>query len=540
MKILNALNKRTFSAKGFAVASLAAAISLAGCSSDNPDSGSNTSTTSLSGIAVDGYLAGATVYIDFNNNGRKNAGEPTAITDKDGYFTTAKDGTEYCASDASTLEKIHCLKAGGLETGSVVRTFGGYDIFTGEPFTGSLSARITVGADGVVASQMVSPLTSMLVDIPDATDQQDILDFFGLSTSDLEADFLDSAGYDANAVNSAIKLHKIVTILAKAFTDAYDEFGDERSFPETPNAILYKALGENLAANNLLNSTTLGNAFDDAKASILALYTADENVSFPGNVSSGVRSTAISDALDIIGLVDDAIPSGTLFADAKSRVIGVETVVKKILDGDADTNDAIAEAGDISSGLYTAIDSALSGGDVDFIELTEVDYSALTPDYDDVAVVGGDSFAELANKQLYVNLSDDGKSGSAFFFFNSEQNATGGELNVCIEYDDGISGEPEFEETDGVLLKGTWLSLDDSRLILNLAGSLTVSLTDKGTTSNNLNRYSLSYGGDTLTWTSSDGLLDELQDSEIATQPTNDVTCETLLNETSSNNNQLR
>lgn len=540
MKILNALNKRTFSAKGFAVASLAAAISLAGCSSDNPDSGSNTSTTSLSGIAVDGYLAGATVYIDFNNNGRKNAGEPTAITDKDGYFTTAKNGTEYCASDASTLEKIHCLKAGGLETGSVVRTFGGYDIFTGEPFTGSLSARITVGTDGVVASQMVSPLTSMLVDIPDANDQQDILDVFGLSTSDLEADFLDIAGYDANAVNSAIKLHKIVTILAKAFTDAYDEFGDERSFPETPNAILYKALGENIAANNLLNSTTLGDAFDDAQTSILALYTADEDVSFPGNVSSGVRSTAISDALDIIGLVDDAIPSGTLFADAKSRVIGVETVVKKILDGDADTDDAITEAGNTGSGLYTAIDSALSGGDVDFIALTEVDYSAPTPDYDDVAVVGGDSFAELANKQLYVNLSDDGKSGSAFFFFNSEQNATGGELNVCIEYDDGKGGEPEFEETDGVLLKGTWLSLDDSRLILNLAGSLTVSLTDKGTASNNLNRYSLSYGGDTLTWTSSDGLLDELQDSEIATQPTNDATCETLLNETSNNNNQLR
>ena len=538
MTILNTFNKRAFSTKGFAVASLAVAISIAGCSSDNPDEGSISSNTSIPGIAVDGYLAGATVYVDFNNNGRKNAGEPTAITDKDGYFTTAKDGTEYCGSDASALEKIHCLKAGGLETGSVVRTFGGYDIFTGEPFTGSLSARITVGSDGVVASQMVSPLTSILVDLADTDDQQDVLDFFGLSSSDLETDFLDSAGYDANAVNGAIKLHKLVTIFSAVFSNAYDAFGDERSFPETPNAITYKALAENIAATSLLNSTSLGDAFDDAQTAILALYNADDDVTFPGNIANGIRSNAISDALDIIGLVDNALPTSTTFANAKSRVIGVETVVQKILNGDGDIAAAITEAGNVGSGLYTAIDNALSAGDVDFIALTKVNYSA--PNYGDVSVVGGDSFSDLANKQLYVNLSDNGKSGSGYFFFNSEQGASGGDLNVCLEYDDGNSSSNEFEETDGVLLKGTWLSLNDSRLILNLAGSLTVSLTDKGTTSNSLNRYTLSYGGETLSWTSSDGLLDELQDSGIVEQPSSDAACEMLLNESNSNNNQLR
>ncbi|MFT6030834.1 MAG: hypothetical protein ACI8O8_002580, partial [Oleiphilaceae bacterium] len=264
-----------FSKKTFVVASLAAAISLVGCSSDDPDSGSTLSSTSISGIAVDAYIAGATVYIDSNNNGRKNAGEPSAITDKDGYFSTAKDSTDYCVGDATSLQKLHCLKTSEVGTGFVIRTFGGYDLYTGEPFLGSLARRVTPDSDGVVTSQMISPLTSMLVDVEDADEQQDLLDFFGLASSDLDADFLDSAGYNANTVNSAIKLHKVVTLFSEVFSEQYEAFGEERSFPEIPNAIIYKALATRLAARSILDLSTLTNAFNDAQAAIIALYDAD-------------------------------------------------------------------------------------------------------------------------------------------------------------------------------------------------------------------------------------------------------------------------
>lgn len=523
MKNLKKGDYMNFSKKTFAITTLAAAVSLAGCSSDDPDSGSSISTTAIPGIAVDGYLAGATVYVDLNNNGRKNAGEPSAITDKDGYFSTAKDLTDYCADDASSLEAIHCLKTAAVEDGLVIRTFGGYDLFTGEPFEGSLATRVVVGENGVVGNQMISPLTSMLVDVAD-DDQQAVLDAFGLDQDDLDADFLDSAGYDANSVNSAIKLHKVVTLLAEAFTEQYEEFGEERSFPETPNAIIYKALAESIDAQGALNAAAISAAFTAAQTAITALYTADEDVNFPGNANG---TSAISDASDILGLVDNAIPVSTTLADAKKRVIGVETVVKKMLDGDGDVADAITEAGNTGSGLYTAIEGALTGGDVDFSALTAVNYSA--PDYGDVAIVGGGSFADLANKQLYVSLSDDGESGSGYIFFNSEQGANGGELKLCLEYDDGDNSSTEFEETDGVLLTGTWLSIDDSKLILSLAGSLTLSLTDKGTTSDDKQRYSLSYGGETRNWISDDGLLDELESQDVVEQPSDDATCEALL-----------
>lgn len=523
MKLLKKGIAMNFSKKTFFVAGLAAAVALAGCSSDNPDEGTNISKTPISGTAVDGYIAGATVYVDNNNNGRKNAGESTAITDKDGYFSTAKDGTDYCADDATAIQKLHCLKASGLETGSVVRTFGGYDLFTGEPFEGSLAARITLGSDGVVANQMISPLTSIMVDVP-ADSQQAVLDAFGLGASDLEADFLDSSGFSQNIVNSAIKLHKVVTLLSEVFSETYDAFGEERSFPETPNAIIYKALAEAIEAETALNSTSISAAFTAAQQAIEALYDKDEDLTFPGNANG---TAAISNAGNILAVVDGAIPGGTLLAEAKSRVIGVETVVKKMIDEDADVAGAITEASNPFSGMYTAIDSALSGGDVDFTALTKVNYSA--PTYNDVAVVGGDSFADLANKQLFVSFADGGESGSGYFFFNSEQGATGGELKVCLRYDDGVAGVPEFEETDGVLLKGSWLSIDDSKLILNLAGSLNLSLTDKGTNSDDKKRYSLSYGGETRSWLSDDGLLDDVSSGSVTDQPTSDATCKTLL-----------
>jgi hypothetical protein len=520
-----------FSKKTFVVASLAAAISLLGCSSDDPDSGSILSSTSISGIAVDGYIAGATVYIDSNNNGRKNAGEPSAITDKDGYFSTAKNSTDYCAGDATYLQKLHCLKTSEVGDGFVIRTFGGYDLYTGEPFLGSLARRVTPDSDGVIANQMISPLTSMLVDIPDTDDQQALLDFFGLASSDLDADFLDNAGYNANTVNSAIKLHKVVTLFSEVFSEQYEAFGEERSFPEIPNAIIYKALATRLAASSVLDQSTLTNAFNDAQAAIIALYDADEDLSAPGSVSG---TSAVQNVLDLLGLVDNAIPSSTSFADAKSRVIGVETVVKKMVDGDSDVANAITEAGNTGSGLYAAIDAALTSGDVDFSALTAVNYNA--PDYGDVAVVGSGSFADLSDKQLYMNLGDslNEANGSGYFFFESESGATGGELKVCLKYSDGNSNTTEFEETEGVLLSGTWLSLDDSKLILKLAGALSVSLTDKGM-QNTKHRYSLSYGGEIRSWLSDDGLLGDEESQSVTEQPTNDATCETLLNADNSN-----
>lgn len=84
----------------------------------------------MSGMAQDGYLSGATVFVDMNGDGVLNTGEVSVTSDAQGNFT---------------------LPAGTF--GSIVAT-GGTDIATNLPFTGSMSAP--------AGSAMVTPLTTLM------------------------------------------------------------------------------------------------------------------------------------------------------------------------------------------------------------------------------------------------------------------------------------------------------------------------------------------------------------------------------------------
>jgi hypothetical protein len=60
---------------------------IAGCGS----SGTSTPTTAISGKVADGYLVGATVFMDKNGNYQLDAGEPSATTKDDGSYTLNVD-----------------------------------------------------------------------------------------------------------------------------------------------------------------------------------------------------------------------------------------------------------------------------------------------------------------------------------------------------------------------------------------------------------------------------------------------------------------
>jgi hypothetical protein len=62
---------------------------IAGCGGSG--TASNPSTTSVSGKVADGYLVGATVFLDRNGNYQMDAGEPSTTTDANGAYTLNVD-----------------------------------------------------------------------------------------------------------------------------------------------------------------------------------------------------------------------------------------------------------------------------------------------------------------------------------------------------------------------------------------------------------------------------------------------------------------
>ncbi|HIE5949126.1 hypothetical protein [Burkholderia cepacia] len=92
-------NKHTGFSKHVLGLSIAAALAACGGGGDSSPSQSSaggttptTPTPTVTGKAIDGYLAGATVCLDLNNNGACDSGEPSAVSDAAGQFSISYSG----------------------------------------------------------------------------------------------------------------------------------------------------------------------------------------------------------------------------------------------------------------------------------------------------------------------------------------------------------------------------------------------------------------------------------------------------------------
>lgn len=130
----------------------------------------------VTGTAIDGYLSGATVFIDVNGNGQLDTGEPSTTTDAQGNFTLP-----------------------GGTSGPLV-AFGGTDISTGLEFKGILKAP--------AGATVVTPLTTLVADMAARTG----------SVANAEAAVFRALGL--GALDSGINLLTFDPILAAQSTDA--------------------------------------------------------------------------------------------------------------------------------------------------------------------------------------------------------------------------------------------------------------------------------------------------------------------------------
>lgn len=507
---------------------LASIMALSACSVDDPDQGNLNLNRPISGAAIDGYIAGATVYVDFNNNSMRDVGEPKAITDKDGYFSSSKDGLiDYCASDASSAHKRHCLKANYQAGEVMLRLYGGYDLFTGEPFDGTLSTKAVALSGQAIESQMMTPMTTIVSQLND-TERDALLGEYGLVPGDMAQDFLTNAGYTQARVATALTFHKVATIFADAIESSYTEIGEHDDFPDNSFHLVYQAMAENIVGVGALDpmAANIANAFDAAESAIRALYT---ELALTPPAFSSLRADAILNAGKLIGVVESLLLNGSpSLADAESRALAIELVTRKIIDGASSTEiDAtIVEASDISSDLFANLLD--SGSELDFIGLAQTSFQA-GPDFTSFAITNSQDLIGLPDQQMTIEYAGGGTiTGKAIFYFDGESEMSAGTFSVCLAYQD--SAKDSEEETTGSYFDGDWFSIDENRLVLTFGGGYDIAMVSKGLINeasiNERQKYSMTYGGDTLEWISQVGLE---TDSQGEIEPVDDASCKALL-----------
>lgn len=214
---------------------------------------------SMSGLVkvdslIDGYVSGATVFADANNNGMLDAGEVSSSTDQYGNFVIS----------------------GG--SGPLI-AFGGTDISTGLPFKGQLSAP--------AGSTDITPLTTLLTNLSsDPSAEQKVLSNLGLPST-LELTTFDpiaaAQGGSADGAATEIageKVYDTVEMIASLLAGAGGSFTPSLQAAFASLASVLDGAGINLSDKAALSglitqvaqteSISLGSGVADALASVIA------------------------------------------------------------------------------------------------------------------------------------------------------------------------------------------------------------------------------------------------------------------------------
>lgn len=190
------LNKKKLSV----LVAAASAVLLVACGGGG-GSGPLASLNAITGVAVDGYLQGAAVFLDINRNGIADTGEPSTTTDLSGRFALDYSGVT------------------GPITGLPVVVTGGVDSDTGFAFAGKLAAYV----ESARQAQVVTPLTT-LVDAMVAqglmadvtTAKQKVATAFGLTVEQLSTDPVAAIASNPGIYTTTVALQRSIQMLTSA------------------------------------------------------------------------------------------------------------------------------------------------------------------------------------------------------------------------------------------------------------------------------------------------------------------------------------
>ena len=377
----------------------AAMLAVAGCGITPQDEGlGDGSATPMSGVVVDGYLAGAVVYVDVNENNKLDAWEKRALTDTKGYFsyrpaTTDQNGNavaaiNYCELPETDSKFIHCLKAPSGYDEVIIRMTKGYDLATAEPFTGTISMKVNVSSSVIDTPMVATPVTGLLSEMSDEQRTQFLADE-GLTSDEAASDFLNfdnslTADQRRAMLNIALKAHKVADVIASLLDPLYAQngatgfFGVEEGVPTDGSVYVYRAIASQISSTNKLSDilsdpTKLTDVISEAVTNMNGVIS-DYNDRLPHDLDtdeltnpedafvaptlgftdiSGIANKAlkIADTIETVfgtGVTLDEADQSTLSSDVISRIRAIDAVVSLTRDGEAQAavDNAVSLAGD--------------------------------------------------------------------------------------------------------------------------------------------------------------------------------------------------
>jgi len=353
-----------------------AMVLLVGCGVTSQDKGLGDAASNVSGVAVDGYVMNAVVYVDTNENNALDIWEPQAITDKSGYFTyNPITEVNYCELPLGDGETVHpnCLKMPAGYSEVLIRITKGYDITTNEPFTGTLSMRVNTSSQTATVPTIATPITGLIAHM-DATQKAN---FFsnetGVNVDNATLDFLnfnDATEDETVPANDeerrtllalGLKIHKTADIIAGVLDVKFDQgvlnsttaeggfFGTASDMPEDASVYAYEAIVNRITSTNgvsdlLADTDLLAGVVSDAYSNMVSVISDYNNTlddgdtlyEYPGRVGGAASSTPDPD-FDLIagqlvlftGMIDTILNEGVDVAtvdDLKARTRAIDIV----------------------------------------------------------------------------------------------------------------------------------------------------------------------------------------------------------------------
>lgn len=491
---------------------LSVVTALTACSPDEQDTfNENQSAVMVNGAVIDPFISNAIVFADYDNDGVLDSFEPWAFTDANGYYSTGKNGEDYC-TDAPK----YCLELANDEPVKLVAV-GGYDTTSLKKVKSRLSRMYRGSGNG---PQYITPLTSvgdMSIDDANTIDQDVNI-------------MIDALETENDAFSVAFKLHKIVELISAIIEQEYPVIGDDESFPVDLTGYVYDAINslgqeEQLSVTAFLEGltqaqlttivTTVREKLDELTLNSEAVNT-QQLKSGQGIVSTQylsklpeiLNTLSIADMVmqNTVAVAGTSLVQHTMYFTSSVRIIESVTINH--------------QAGITSSEITDTIDNIYNN---------PVTLGHISSNYFDTSYINLSSIAnlesslttmserpklptDLTDMQLVLSENSESRDADVALFFSAENT-----LKACVRYIDN-EDPSSSNNTSGTLLTGTW---GQSEYYLDL--TLTFAGTEKALRikTKDANTYVFDYDDDEKDWSPSTDFAKTTADI-----PTTDAECQ--------------